>query len=63
MLSAPILDNKDPNAASVFEPAALLREARRQQDRRALIDSNPAEQIHNDAGMRHCLAAGNATLH
>lgn len=30
MSSAPILDNKDPGAASVFEPAALLREARRQ---------------------------------
>jgi uridine phosphorylase len=26
----PILANKDPNAASVFEPVALLREARRQ---------------------------------
>jgi uridine phosphorylase len=26
----PILDNKDPDAASVFEPRALLREARRQ---------------------------------
>ena len=26
----PILDNKDPAAASVFEPGALLREARRQ---------------------------------
>jgi len=26
----PILDNKDPDAPSVFEPAALLREARRQ---------------------------------
>src|SRR4029077_17838580 len=25
-----ILDNKDPDAASLFEPAALLREARRQ---------------------------------
>jgi hypothetical protein len=25
-----ILDNKEPDAASVFEPAALLREARRQ---------------------------------
>jgi hypothetical protein len=25
-----ILDNKDPDASSVFEPAALLREARRQ---------------------------------
>ena len=30
MSSAPILDNKDPDASSVFEPAALLREARRQ---------------------------------
>jgi uridine phosphorylase len=30
MSTAPILDNKDPGAASVFEPAALLREARRQ---------------------------------
>ncbi len=30
MLSAPILDNKNSGASSVFEPAALLREARRQ---------------------------------
>jgi uridine phosphorylase len=30
MSSAPILDNKDPTAPSIFEPAALLREARRQ---------------------------------
>ena len=30
MSSAPILDNKDPDVSSVFEPAALLREARRQ---------------------------------
>lgn len=30
MSTAPILDNKDPDAQSVFEPAALLREARRQ---------------------------------
>jgi uridine phosphorylase len=30
MSRAPILDNKDPDAPSVFEPAALLREARRQ---------------------------------
>ena len=30
MSSAPILENKNPAAASVFEPAALLREARRQ---------------------------------
>jgi uridine phosphorylase len=32
MSSAPILDNKDPDASSVFEPAALLREARRQKE-------------------------------
>jgi uridine phosphorylase len=30
MSSVPIIDNKEPDAASVFEPAALLREARRQ---------------------------------
>jgi len=30
MSSAPLLDNKDPDAPSVFDPAALLREARRQ---------------------------------
>jgi len=30
MSSAPILDNKDPGTPSVFEPAALLRESRRQ---------------------------------
>ena len=30
MSTPPILDNKDPTAPSVFEPAALLREARRQ---------------------------------
>jgi len=29
-MSAPIFENKNPDAASVFEPAALLREARRQ---------------------------------
>jgi uridine phosphorylase len=29
-LMPPILDNKNPNAASIFQPAALLREARRQ---------------------------------
>lgn len=32
MSSAPILDNKNPAASSVFEPAALLREARRQKE-------------------------------
>jgi hypothetical protein len=34
MSSASILDNKDPDAPSVFEPAALLREARRQKLKR-----------------------------
>lgn len=32
MSSSPILDNKAPDAPSVFEPAALLREARRQKN-------------------------------
>ncbi len=32
MSTVPILDNKQPDAPSVFEPAALLREARRQKD-------------------------------
>ncbi|MGZ5827928.1 MAG: nucleoside phosphorylase [Xanthobacteraceae bacterium] len=30
MASSPLLDNKDPDAPSVFDPVALLREARRQ---------------------------------
>jgi hypothetical protein len=30
MSSVAFVDNKDPDALSVFEPAALLREARRQ---------------------------------
>ena len=30
MSSPPILDNKEPGAPSVLEPATLLREARRQ---------------------------------
>lgn len=30
MAKPPILDNKDPSSLSVFQPAALLREARRQ---------------------------------
>ena len=32
MAKPPILDNKNPRAPSIFEPAALLREARRQKD-------------------------------
>ena len=30
MVTAPIFDNKQPSSPSVFAPAALLREARRQ---------------------------------
>jgi uridine phosphorylase len=36
----PILDNKDPSSPSVFTPAALLREARRQKDL-AAVDVPP----------------------
>ncbi len=36
----PILDNKDPSSPSVFAPAALLREARRQKDL-AAVDVPP----------------------
>lgn len=32
MAISPILDNKDPSAPSVFMPAALMREARRQKN-------------------------------
>jgi uridine phosphorylase len=41
MVSAPILDNKYPFARSVFEPTALLREARRQKR----LDDLPAPSI------------------
>lgn len=41
MASAPILDHKFPSAPSVFEPAALLREARRQKR----LDDVPAPSI------------------
>ena len=40
MSSPPILDNKQPDAPSVFEPAALLREARRQK-RLATVEVPP----------------------
>lgn len=40
MSSPPILDNKHPDAPSVFEPVALLREARRQKGL-AVIDVPP----------------------
>ena len=40
MSSPPILDNKQPDAPSVFEPAALLREARRQK-RLAAVEVPP----------------------
>jgi uridine phosphorylase len=41
MVSAPILDNKHPLARSVFEPKALLREARRQKR----LDDLPAPSV------------------
>ncbi len=40
MTSPPILDNKHPDAPSVFEPVALLREARRQKGL-AIVDVPP----------------------
>lgn len=57
----PILDNKDPAAASVFEPAALLREARRQ---KCLPDvAVPALCVLDPDGdiVRHLRGAGQAT--
>ena len=41
MVSAPILDNKNPFARSVFEPTSLLREARRQKR----LDDLPAPSV------------------
>jgi uridine phosphorylase len=57
----PILDNKDPAAASVFEPAALLREARRQKSLPA--NDVPALCILDPDGdiVRRLRATGEAT--
>jgi uridine phosphorylase len=62
MSPAPILDNKDPDAPSVFEPAALLREARRQKrlspaDIPALCILDPDGDI-----VRHLRKSGHAKL-
>lgn len=58
----PILDNKDPDASSVFEPAALLREARRQKG--LLPASVPAFCILDPDGdmTRHLRNSGLAKL-
>jgi uridine phosphorylase len=58
----PLLDNKNPAAASVFEPSALLREARRQ---KGLADvSVPAVCVLDPDGdiVRRLKATGQATL-
>jgi uridine phosphorylase len=62
MSSAPILDNKDPGAASVFEPAALLREARRQKGL-SLADVPPLCILDPDGDIvRRLKQSGQATL-
>ena len=62
MSSAPILDNKAPSAPSVFEPAALLREARRQKG----LDAGdvPAISVLDPDGdiVRRLRKSGRATL-
>lgn len=56
----PILDNKDDNAPSVFLPAALLREARRQKAM-AAIDVPPVCILDPDGDiLRHLKAMGRA---
>jgi uridine phosphorylase len=61
MSSPPILDHNDPEAPSVFEPTALLREARRQKGL-AIIDV-PAVCILDPDGdiLRHLKKTGQAT--
>jgi uridine phosphorylase len=62
MSSAPILDNKDLGAPSVFEPAALLREARRQKGLSA-GDVPPVCVLDPDGDIvRHLKGAGAARL-
>jgi uridine phosphorylase len=58
----PLLDNKDPTAKSVFEPSALLREARRQ---KGLATVNvPSVCVLDPDGdiVRHLKATGQAHL-
>jgi uridine phosphorylase len=59
-LVPPLLDNKNPTAISVFEPSALLREARRQK-KIAAVDV-PSVCILDPDGdiVRHLKAAGRA---
>ena len=58
--SPPILDNKNPDAPSVFEPAALLREARRQKGL-AAVDVPPVCILDPDGDIvRHLRNTGQA---
>lgn len=60
MPCSPILDNKDPDSPSVFEPAALLREARRQKGL-AVADVPPICILDPDGDIvRHLKKSGEA---
>ena len=61
MLTPPILDNKHPSKPSVFSPAALLREARRQKN--LATENVPAVCILDPDGdlVRHLRLSGAAT--
>jgi uridine phosphorylase len=62
LIVPPLLDNKDPTAKSVFEPSALLREARRQ---KGLATVNvPSVCVLDPDGdiVRHLKATGQAHL-
>ncbi len=56
----PILDNKHPDAPSVFEPAALLRQARRQK-KLPIVDVPPVCILDPDGDIvRHLKNSGTA---
>jgi uridine phosphorylase len=58
----PLLDNKDPAARSVFDPAALLREARRQKSL-ATVNVPPVCVLDPDGDIvRHLKATGRASV-
>ena len=60
MAIPPILDNKDPSAPSVFVPAALMREARRQKNIEA-VDVPPVCLLDPDGDLvRHLRRTGRA---
>ena len=60
MAVPPILDNKDPSAPSVFVPAALMREARRQKNIQA-VDVPPVCLLDPDGDVvRHLRRTGRA---